>query len=325
VKWKSLAAIGLGALLMTGGVEARAAEKLTFLTNWLAQAEHGGFYQALAEGLYAKEGLEVTIRQGGPQVNTAQLLLSGAVDMAIQANSFIPLNAVKENADYVAVAAFFQKDPQVLMAHPEAGFETLADLKGKPILISNDSWDTYWKFLKVKYGFDDGQGRPYTYTLAPWLADKGLTQHGYITSEPYLARDAGVDPKLFLLADYGYSTYSQVLMVSRKMIAEKPDVVRGFIRASIKGWEDFLDGDPSKGVALIIQQNPDYTRKMADNSIAAMKEYGIVKSGDAEKLGIGAMTDARWQDFFETMVKAGVYPADLDYKKAYTLDFVSGK
>ena len=240
----------------------RADEKITFLTDWLAEAEHGGFYQALAEGLYKAQGLDVTIKQGGPQVNTAQLLLSGAVDMAIEANSFVPLNAAKENAGYVAVAAFFQKDPQVLMSHPESGFKTLADLKGKPILISNDAWETYWKFLKVKYGFDDSQGRPYTFNLAPWLADKTLTQQGYLTSEPFSARAAGVDPIVFLLADYGYSTYSQVLMVSKKMIAEKPQAVQGFIDASIKGWNNFLNGDHSKGLALIIKDNPDYTVKI---------------------------------------------------------------
>ena len=319
----TIVALGMAFAAATGSAAAN--EKVVFLTDWLAEAEHGGFYQALAEGLYKAEGLDVTIKQGGPQVNTAQLLLSGAVDMAIEANSFVPLNAVKENAGYVAVAAFFQKDPQVLMSHPELGFKTLADLKGKPILISNDAWETYWKFLKVKYGFDDRQGRPYTFSLAPWLADKTLTQQGYVTSEPFSARAAGVDPIVFLLADYGYTTYSQVLMVSRKMIAEKPQVVQGFIDASIKGWNDFLNGDHSKGVALIIKDNPDYTLKTNDESIGALKENGILTSGDAKTLGIGAMTDARWKDFFDTLVQAGVYPASLDYKQAYTLQFVNKK
>ena len=319
----TIVALGMAFAAATGSAAAN--EKVVFLTDWLAEAEHGGFYQALAEGLYKAEGLDVTIKQGGPQVNTAQLLLSGAVDMAIEANSFVPLNAVKENAGYVAVAAFFQKDPQVLMSHPELGFKTLADLKGKPILISNDAWETYWKFLKVKYGFDDKQGRPYTFSLAPWLADKTLTQQGYVTSEPFSARAAGVDPIVFLLADYGYTTYSQVLMVSRKMIAEKPQVVQGFIDASIKGWNDFLNGDHSKGVALIIKDNPDYTLKTNDESIGALKENGILTSGDAKTLGIGAMTDARWKDFFDTLVQAGVYPASLDYKQAYTLQFVNKK
>jgi NitT/TauT family transport system substrate-binding protein len=319
----TIVALGMAFAAATGSAAAN--EKVVFLTDWLAEAEHGGFYQALAEGLYKAEGLDVTIKQGGPQVNTAQLLLSGAVDMAIEANSFVPLNAVKENAGYVAVAAFFQKDPQVLMSHPESGFKTLADLKGKPILISNDAWETYWKFLKVKYGFDDKQGRPYTFSLAPWLADKTLTQQGYVTSEPFSARAAGVDPIVFLLADYGYTTYSQVLMVSRKMIAEKPQVVQGFIDASIKGWNDFLNGDHSKGAALIIKDNPDYTLKTNDESIGALKENGILTSGDAKTLGIGAMTDARWKDFFDTLVQAGVYPASLDYKQAYTLQFVNKK
>ncbi len=325
MRWPLATLVALAAAVVASASSAYADEKVTFLTDWLAEAEHGGFYQALAEGLYKAQGLDVTIKQGGPQINTAQLLLSGAVDMAIEANSFIPLNAVKENANYVAVAAFFQKDPQVLMSHPESGFKTLADLKGKPILISNDAWETYWKFLKVKYGFEDKQGRPYTFNLAPWLADKTLTQQGYLTSEPFSARAAGVDPTVFLLADYGYSTYSQVLMVSKKMIAEKPQVVQGFIDASIKGWNDFLNGDHSKGAALIIKDNPDYTLKMNDDSIQALKDSGIVSSGDAKTLGIGAMTDARWKDFFDTMVKAGVYRPDLDYKQAYTLQFVNKK
>jgi NitT/TauT family transport system substrate-binding protein len=316
-------ALSLAVAALAGN--AFADEKITFLTDWLAQAEHGGYYQALAEGLYKAEGLDVTIRQGGPQVNTAQVLLSGAVDMAIEVNGFIPLNALKENANYVAVAAFFQRDPQILMSHPEAGFKDLKDLKGKPILISNDAWETYWKFLKVRYGFEDKQARPYTFNLAPWLADKTLTQQGYITSEPFVARTAGVNPTIFLLADYGYSTYSQVLMVSKKMAAEEPKVVQAFIDASTKGWNSFLIGDHSRAAALILKENPDYTIKMNDDSIKALKEYGIVDSGDAKALGIGAMTDARWKDFFDTMVRAGVYPASLDYRQAYTLQFINKK
>jgi NitT/TauT family transport system substrate-binding protein len=317
------AVLALAVAAVTGN--AFADEKITFLTDWLAEAEHGGFYQAVAEGLYKAEGLDVTIRQGGPQVNTAQVLLSGAVDMAIQANGFTPLNALREHADYVAVAAFFQKDPQMLMSHPEAGFKDMKDLKGKPILISSGAWETYWKFLKVKYGFEDRQARPYTFNLAPWLADKTLTQQGYITSEPFAARAAGVNPTVFLLADYGYSTYSQVLMVSKKMATEKPKVVQGFIDASIKGWNDFLNGDHSRAAALILKDNPDYTIKMNEDSIKALKDYGIADSGDASTLGIGAMTDARWKDFFDTMVQAGVYPASLDYRQAYTLQFVNKK
>jgi len=318
----SATAAALSVGLLAVAAEARADEKVTFLTDWLAEAEHGGFYQALAEGLYKAEGLDVTIKHGGPQVNTAQVLLSGGVDMAILSNGLTALNALKENAGYVAVAAFFQKDPQILMSHPESGFMTLSDLKGKPILIASDAWDTYWRFLKLNYGFEDRQARPYTFNLAPWLADKTLTQQGYITSEPFTARAAGVNPTIFLLADYGYSTYSQVLMVSKEMEAQKPAVIQGFIDASIKGWKNFLYGNRSKAVALIIRDNPDYTVKMSDDSTDALKLYGIVDSGDAETLGIGAMTDARWKDFFDTMVGAGVYPADLDYRRAYTPRFL---
>lgn len=304
---------------------ASADEKVSFGTNWLAQVEHGGFYQAVAEGIYAKEGLNVTIRMGGPQVNTAQLLLSGALDFAIVSSSFIPLNAIKQGAPYVAVAAMFQKDPQVLIAHESSGFKSIADMKGKPILISKDAWDGYWLFLKVAYGFTDTQGRPYTFNMAPFLSDKTLIQQGYVTSEPFLIKYAGGDPQSFLLADYGYPSYASIVMTSKKMVTEHPDVVQHFVDGSIKGWASFLHGDHAKALAIIKKDNPDYTDRTAVDSTAAMKKEGLVESGDALTAGIGAMTDARWKNFFETMVKAKVYPPDFDYKAAYTLQFVDKK
>jgi len=322
-RWMTAAACALSLALTAG--PALAADKLSFGTNWLAQVEHGGFYQAVAEGLYAADGLDVSIKMGGPQINTAQLLIAGALDFAIVSNSFIPLNAVKEGAPYVAVAGIFQKDPQVLIAHQAMGYKTLADLKGKPILISTDAWDSYWKFLKVKFGFTDDQGRPYTFSMAPFLADKTVIQQGYVTSEPLLIKAAGGDPQTFLLADFGYTSYAAVLMTSKKLVTEKPELVQHFVNASIKGWYGFLHGNNDKAVAMIMKDNPDYTAKTAVDSTAALKAAGIVESGDTATLGIGAMTDARWKDFFDTMVQAKVYPADFDYKKAYTLQFINKK
>lgn len=317
---RAMAITATALALMTG--RAQADDKVTFSTDWLAQAEHGGFYQAITDGIYKSYGLDVTLKMGGPQINTAQLLLAGAFDFAIVSNSFIPLNAIKQGAQYEAVAAFMQKDPQVLIAHKSMGYKSLSDLKGKPILLSSDAWDSYWRFLKVKFGYADSQGRPYTYNMAPFLADKNVIQQGYVTSEPPMIARAGGDPQVFLLADYGYTSYATVLMTSKKLVAEKPQLVQRFIDASIKGWYSYLYGSHAKALAMIKHDNPDYTDQNDKDSTDAMIKYGIIDSGDAKKLGIGAMTDARWKDFFDTMVQAKVYEPTLDYKQAYTLQFV---
>lgn len=317
---RAMAITATALALMTG--RAQAGDKVTFSTDWLAQAEHGGFYQAITDGIYKSYGLDVTLKMGGPQINTAQLLLAGAFDFAIVSNSFIPLNAIKQGAQYEAVAAFMQKDPQVLIAHKSMGYKSLSDLKGKPILLSSDAWDSYWRFLKVKFGYADSQGRPYTYNMAPFLADKNVIQQGYVTSEPPMIARAGGDPQVFLLADYGYTSYATVLMTSKKLVAEKPQLVQRFIDASIKGWYSYLYGNHAKALAMIKHDNPDYTDQNDKDSTDAMIKYGIIDSGDAKKLGIGAMTDARWKDFFDTMVQAKVYEPTLDYKQAYTLQFV---
>ncbi len=316
----------LGAVLALGMASAaNAADKINFGIEWTPQAEFGGFYQAQAEGLYKAAGLEVTIRPGGPQINTQQLLVSGALDVALAANSFDPLNAVRENIPFVAVAAFYQKDPQILISHPEMGFKTLADLKGHPVLIAEFAHETFWAFLKSKFGFSDAQARPYTFSLQPFIVDQTLSQQGYLTVEPFMLAAQGVKPTVFLLSDYGYSPYANLLMASKAMVATKADVIQRFVDASIKGWNGFLDGPHDKALALIMQGDPSYTAKNAADTVGALKDKGMIESGDAKTLGIGAMTDARWKDFFDTMVKAGVYQAGLDYRAAYTTQFVDKK
>jgi NitT/TauT family transport system substrate-binding protein len=323
---KSFLALLIAAGILGGAADrAIASDKIVFGTNWLAQAEHGGYYQAKAEGFYDAAGLDVSIKMGGPQVNTAQLLITGALDFAMISNSFIPINMVKENIPYVAVASMFQKDPQVLMAHPELGLKTLSDIKGRPVAISTDAMDTYWKFLEVGYGFTPDQIRPYSFDVAPFLVNKSLIQQGYLTNEPFRVMENGVKPQVFLLADYGYSSYSELLMCSKKLVQERPDIVQKFVDASIKGYYTFLHGPHAKALALIKQQNPDYTDKAASDAIKAMASYGLLESGSAKGMGIGSMTDERWKDFFDTMVKAKVYDPNLNYRAAYTLQFVNKK
>ena len=307
------------------GATASRAETVTFGTDWKAEAEHGGYYQAIAAGIYKKYGIDVTLRQGGPQVNHAQLLAAGALDFDIASNSFGPLNFAQQNIPMVAVAALFQKDPSVLIAHPGEGNDSFAALKGKPIMISGDTRTGWWLFLKQKFGYTDDQIRPYNFSTAPFLADKKAVQQGYLSSEPYTIEKEGVKPVVLLLADAGYASYGSIIQCSLKLATEKPDLVQRFVNASIEGWYSYLYGDPSPGNALIKKDNPEMNDDLIAYGIAKIKEYGIVDSGDAKTKGIGAMTDGRWKDFFDVMAKAGLYPAGMDYKKAYTLQFVDKK
>jgi NitT/TauT family transport system substrate-binding protein len=301
---------------------ALALDKVSFGTDWKAEAEHGGYYQAIATGIYQRYGLEVTLRQGGPQVNHAELLAAGRLDFNEAPNSFIGLNYVKENIPMVAVAAMFQKDPAVLIAHQGVGNDSLAALKGKPIMISADTRIGWWLFLKAKFGYSDDQVRPYTFNVAPFLVDKQAVQQGYLTSEPFIIEQQGEKPLVFLLADAGYTSYASIIQTSERLARENPDLVQRFVDASIEGWYSYLYGDPAPANALIKKDNPEMTDALLAYAIARLKQYGIVDSGAAEKTGIGTMNEARWRDFFEVMAAEGLYPKTLDYHRAYTLGFV---
>ena len=311
------------ALILAAGAAHAQPTKLTFQSNWRAQAEHGGYYQAVATGIYAKHGLDVTVKPGGPQINNPQLLVAGAIDFSMGSDSFNGLNFVKNGIPLVVVASIFQKDPRVLIAHPGQGNDSLAALKGKPILIASASRNNYWQFLRAKYGYTDDQIRPYTFNMAPFLADKATIQQGFLTSEPLKAQQAGIKPVVHLLADNGYVSYATTLETREQLVKEKPDVVQRFVNATLEGWYSYLYGDRSAANALIKKDNPEMNDEQLNYSHAKMLEYGIVDSGDAVKLGIGAMTAARWREFADSMVKAGVYPADIDVSKAYTLQFVN--
>jgi len=309
--------------LLAAGVAHAQPVKLTMQTNWRAQAEHGGYYQAVATGIYAKHGLDVTLRPGGPQINNPQLLVAGVIDFSMGSDGFNGLNFVKNQIPLVVVGSMFQKDPRVLIAHPGQGNDSLAAMKGKPILIASASRNNYWQFLRAKYGYTDDQIRPYTFNMAPFLADKGAIQQGFLTSEPLKAQQAGVQPVIHLLADNGYVSYATTLETRAKLVQDSPDVVQRFVNATIEGWYSYLYGDRTQANALIRKDNPEMGDDQLAYSHAKMKEYGIVDSGDALKLGVGAMTAARWREFADSMVKAGVYPADIDVSKAYTLQFVN--
>ena len=305
----------------------RRADKVSFGTNWVAEAEHGGFYQAAADGTYKKYGLDVTIVPGGPNVNNRILLPVGKIDFFLSANTLQSFDAVEQNIPTIAVASMFQKDPQVLIAHPDQGIEKFEDLKKLTTLfISKEGMATYYQWLKADYGFKETQVKPYTFNAQPFLADKKSAMQGYVTSEPYAVEKAGkFKPKIFLLADQGFNTYSTLIETRRDLVEKKPDLVQRFVDASIIGWYNYIYGDNKPANAMIKKQNPEMTDELLAYSVTKMKEFGIVDSGDALTLGVGAMTDARMKDFFDKMARVGVTKATIDYRKAYTLQFVDKK
>jgi NitT/TauT family transport system substrate-binding protein len=305
---------------------AQALDKVSFGTNWVAEGEHGGFYQALADGTYRKYGLDVAIVPGGPNVNNRILLPVGKIDFFLSANTLQAFDAVEQNVPTIEVAALFQKDPQVLIAHPDQGIEKFTDLKKLTLLISREGVATYYQWLKADYGFTDAQVRPYTFNPQPFLANKRSAMQGYVTSEPFaIAKAANFTPKAFLLADQGFSAYSTLIETRRDLVDKWPDLVQRFVDASTIGWYNYLYGDNRAANALIRKQNPEMTDELLAYCVGAMKKYGIADSGDALTLGIGAMTDARMKDFFDKMVRAGVAKSNLDYRKGYTLQFVDKK
>jgi len=322
-----LRALTMGAAMMASLSSALAQDKLdkvSFGTNWVAEAEHGGFFQAVADGTYKKYGLDVTIVPGGPNVNNRILLISGKLDFFMSANTLQSFDAVTNNVPVVAVAAMFQKDPQVFLTHPDPKITKLEDLKSKTLFISKEGIVGYFQWMKLEFGFSESKVKPYTYNAQPFIVDKNSAMQGYVTSEPFLVeKQAGFKPNVLLLADDGLNGYSTLIETRRDLVEKSPDLVQRFVDASIIGWYNYIYGDNKAANEMIKKLNPEMTDELLSYSVAAMKEHGIVDSGDSLKDGIGAMTDARVASFFDKMSRAGVVRRDIDYRKGYTLQFVN--
>ena len=323
-----LRALILGASVMAAAWSPAAAQgtldKVSFGTNWVAEAEHGGFFQAVADGTYKSYGLDVTIVPGGPNVNNRILLISGKLDFFMSANTLQSFDAVANKVPVVAVAAIFQKDPQVFLAHPNPKITKLEDLKPLTLLISKEGVAGYFQWMKSELGFSEAKVKPYTFNAQPFIVDKNSAMQGYVTSEPFVVeKQAGFKPTVILLADYGFDGYSTLIETRRDFVDKKPDLVQRFVDASVIGWYNYLYGDNKPANDLIKKLNPEMTDDVLAYSTAKMKEYGIVDSGETLKDGIGAMTEARVASFFDKMSRAGVVKRDVDYRRAYTLQFVN--
>ncbi|NBD21701.1 ABC transporter substrate-binding protein [Aquabacterium fontiphilum] len=311
-------AVVAGLCTAPAAVHAQPLEKLTFLTSWYAQAEHGGFYQALATGLYKQAGLDVTIKMGGPQVNGMQLLAAGAADLII-GYDFQVLSGIERGVPAVTVAASFQKDLQGMLTH--ADVKSLADVKNKTILVANNNRTSWWPWLKAKYDLSESQARPYTFNLQPFFADTNVVQQAYPSSEPFQAQQRGVPTRFFLFADDGYPPYGTSIVTTQALLKAKPDVVKRFVEASMKGWVSYLK-DPAPANALIKKDNPNMTDAQIAFGISQLKALKVLDSGDAATQGVGTMTEARWKATRDYMVKEGLLKADTPWQQAFTLDIV---
>ena len=328
---KTAATIMIVVLTVLGAAAPAAAQEpkrdeIVLGTNWVAEAEHGGFYQALADGTYRRYGLDVSILPGGPQADNRVLLMAAKVDFYVSAGMLQAIEAVARGIQTVAIAAIFQKDPQVLMVHPDPALATLADLKPLKIFVSKEGLAGYFQWLKAEYGFTEAQARPYAPDMQPFAEDPRSASQGYVTSEPFLLEKArGLKPKVFLLADHGFDSYSTVIETRRSLVEKRPDIARRFVEASIVGWYNYLYGDNGPANDAIKKDNPEMSDEQIAYAIGKMKEHGIVDSGDAVTLGIGAMTDQRVIAFFDRMVRAGALRPTVDFRRAYTLQFVNRK
>lgn len=315
---------GAAAALAQSGATPRPLDKVTFATNWLAEGEHGGHYQALVDGTYKKYGLDVTILPGGPQANNRLLLAAGRVDFYMSANLIPSFTSLEQKIPLVTVAAMFQKDPFILMSHPGQGLDDWKDLKNATAFVGAETRANIFQWLKQAYGFREENIKPYSFNPAPFIADKNSIQQGYVTSEPFAVERVGkFKPNVFLAADYGFNTYSTLIEARRETVEKRPDLVQRFVDASIIGWYNYLYGDNTAANALIKRENPEMTDAQIAYTIEKLKAYGVVDSGESLKHGIGAMSDARVASFYDKMVKAGVVKPGLDIRKAYTLQFVN--
>ncbi len=313
-----IAAVLIAALSLHAAAQAQALEKVTLLSNWYAQAEHGGFYQAVAKGIYKKYGMDVTIKMGGPQVNNMQILVTGQADFSM-GYDFAVLTGIEHGLPLVTVGTSFQSDLQGMMTH--ADVSGLGALKGKTILVAGSGQTSWWPWMKAKYGYTDAQTKAYTFNLQPFFADPNVVQQAYPSSELFQAEKTGAKAKFFLFAQEGYPPYGTTIVTLQKTVAGKPDLVKRFVKATAEGWKSYLE-DPAPANALIKQDNKEMSDEQLVYAVKKIKELKVVTGGDAATQGIGVMTDERWKKTYDTMVSTGLLKADVDYHKAYTTQFV---
>jgi NitT/TauT family transport system substrate-binding protein len=309
-------AIGGGALWRPR--RARAATKIRLLTNWFAEPEHGGFYHAVAAGLYDKAGLDVELKQGGPALNVMQLLAGGEADVVMSYDIQI-MSAFEKGIPVKAIFTCFQFDLIGLLTRPDVN--SLADLKGHKVYFAGSGYSTYWPWLKKKFGYTDDMAVPKGQNLQTFITDPTSAVAGYITSEPYVAEKQNLPTKFFLFADEGYPSYANTMASTTDFIKSNPDAVARFTRASVEGWKAYMQ-DPAVGNDLIKKTNAKMDDGQINFGLKKLREVKALESGDAATMGIGIITPERWQKTRDFLVEANLLKDTTDTTQSMTTEFI---
>ena len=291
--------------------------KVRFKTDWHPQAEHGGFYQAVARGFYRESGIDVDIVPGGPGVPVSQIVLSGQVDLAMGRSDDM-IAWVSKGLPFVVVGVYMERDPQAILVHEESPVRTFADLNNRTVMgVAGSNWIDY---IKLHYHIDF-RLIPSNFGIAQFMADKDFIQQCFVTNEPYFVRKNGGHPRTLLMSDSGFNPY-RVIYTTQRYLREHPAEVRAFVAASLRGWDDFMNGDPSPAKALISKANENMPGEFMDYSIKALRDYHIV-AGRAD-LGErpGLMTRRRMQEQVDDLLQLKLIPELLPVDKFVRFDFM---
>ncbi|MCM3785653.1 ABC transporter substrate-binding protein [Neobacillus mesonae] len=290
--------------------------KITQVTNWFAQPEHGGQYTALAKGYYEEAGIDMTIEPGGPQVSSIQIVASGKAQFGMgQADEV--LTARDNGIPVVAIAAIFQKSPQAMLFHADADIQDFADLDGRNVYIAPGSG--YWDFIKKKYNLAEVKDQTYTGQFVNFIEDKDAVTQSYVTSEPYTLKQQGIETRYLLTYDAGFQPYSNVLYTTEEFLEENPEAVKSFLEASIKGWNYYKDNYEEMNEVLK-ERNPDLT--LEGMKYGAEQEIPLIFTEETEANGLLSMTEERWTSLQEDMYSLGLLKAKEDISNVFTTEYL---
>lgn len=322
----------LGGLSACGRSEAPTDEqgrvRLRFASGGATGAELGGFYQALANGAYEKRGLTVEILAGAAGADAPALLAASAVELAFARDSFAPLRLIGSGAPVKAVAAFFQKDPAVLIARPERGEEGFPPVEGRAVFMSDRDRAGVWSWLNGRDGFTADQARvqPPQALLDAFAGERESLLLGRLTDGDLdrVRRRIDAVPRRRLPADDGYPGYGALVVAPNAFARDNAQALRAFIAASVEGWRDYVHGEGARGDALIRRAAPDTAQAALDAAREALKANAVVDGGDAALYGLGAMTPDRWQAFAEQTAAAFIDGAP-DWREAFTTQYLPAR
>jgi NitT/TauT family transport system substrate-binding protein len=320
-----LGAIGVcfvGLCLVLGGCRRQQAVSgltpVSLQTDWYPQPEHGGFYDAQIRGYYKDEGLDVTILPGGPYVNTAPEITSGEVQFAMGSSDNI-LQSVANGVPYVAVMATMQHDPQAVMVHQDSPIHSFSDLDGHAVAV-RVGVATWFEYLVKRYHLKNAREIPATYSIANFIQDPGYIQQVFVTSEPFFARQAGVPVRTMLISETGYNPY-RVVLTSSSFLQQHPEIVAKFVRASLRGWRDYLK-NPTDINAAIAKLNPAMSVAQMQFSYEALRDQHFIAGEAPGGADLGRFDPARWTSMYQQLLELKVIEKPFDPAIAYTLQFM---